>query len=154
MWVTHVDLLSVRYSSTLVIFLQDTFHDNFVVQWHPESLRTMKISISWPRVYLIDWNRSPVSSRMPIKWARFSGLPCYRKVFPPRCTWVSFWKAYNPFKLDVWQMGNSFSGFKIRQCIFLLCFSLCFLAFRFPEHNSQSRWGSWWLWLILIPYVV
>ncbi|RDB23413.1 hypothetical protein Hypma_008938 [Hypsizygus marmoreus] len=34
---------------------RDAFRDNFVVQWHPESLRPMKISPSRPRVYLIDF---------------------------------------------------------------------------------------------------
>ena len=35
--------------------MQDAFHDNFVIQWHPESLRTIKVSISRSRVYLIDF---------------------------------------------------------------------------------------------------
>ncbi|KIM74717.1 hypothetical protein PILCRDRAFT_695592 [Piloderma croceum F 1598] len=34
---------------------RDAFHDNFLVQWHPESMRTMSIPASRPRVYLIDF---------------------------------------------------------------------------------------------------
>ncbi|TFK33785.1 hypothetical protein BDQ12DRAFT_670014, partial [Crucibulum laeve] len=33
----------------------DAFLDNFLIQWNPQSLLTMKISPSRPRVYLIDF---------------------------------------------------------------------------------------------------
>ena len=102
-------------------FLQDAFHDNFVVQWHPESLRTMKISISRPRVYLIDFETAVqfpegcpsierVSVGYPVTEEETYSRPCLPE--------FASGKAYCPFKLDVWQLGNSFSGFKVWQCIF------------------------------------
>ena len=46
---------------------QDAFHDNFVIQWHPGSLRTMRVSISRPRVYLIDFEPQ-YSSQQNVPW--------------------------------------------------------------------------------------
>ena len=100
---------------------QDAFRDNFVIQWHPESLHAMKISFTRPRVYLIDFEvaiqfpaEGPETERVAI------GLPLggsftepegYARRHAPE---FSSGFAYSPFKLDVWQLGISFSNFKVR----------------------------------------
>jgi hypothetical protein len=105
--------------------LQDAFHDNFVIQWHPESLRTMKVSISRPRVYLIDF-KFETAVQFP---AACPLIECVSVGFPveyveeyarPHAPELASGKAYSPFKLDIWQLGSSFSNFKVRHCIFLL----------------------------------
>ena len=104
------------------------------MQWHPESLRTMKVSISRPRVYLIDFETAvqfpagcPSIERVSV------GYPVAEKYARPHAPEFASGKAYCPFKLDVWQLGRSFSDFKVWRCIFLLC---CALAYR--SFASQS----------------
>jgi hypothetical protein len=96
--------------------LQDAFYDNFVVQWHPESLRMMKVSISRPRVYIIDFETAvqfptgcPSIERVSV------GYPVTEKdtYSRPCAPELASGQAYCPFKLDVWQLGISFSGFKV-----------------------------------------
>ncbi|KAF4617628.1 hypothetical protein D9613_006221 [Agrocybe pediades] len=48
-------LEALEFTHAMKIAHRDVFLDNFLVQWHPESLLTMKISPSRPRVYLIDF---------------------------------------------------------------------------------------------------
>ena len=95
-------------------FFQDAFHDNFVIQWHPESLQTMKVSISHPRVYLIDFETAvqfpagcPLTERVSV------GLPFAEKYTRPHAPEFASGNAYDPFKLDVWQLGYSFCKFKV-----------------------------------------
>ena len=45
--------------------------------------------------------------------------------------------GYSPFKVDVWQLGHSFSDFEVWYCIFLLRHSLYLQAFRFSEYLSH-----------------
>jgi len=94
--------------------LQDAFRDNFIIQWHPESLRTMKVSISRPRVYLIDFETAiqfpagcPSSERLLV------GLPMAGDYARPHAPEFASGKAYCPFKLDIWQLGNSLSNFQV-----------------------------------------
>lgn len=106
---------------------QDAFLDNFVVQWHPESLLTMDISPSRPRVYLIDFE---VAVEFPDDWPLnqrvVTGIPLggslidssnYTRPLPRE---VTSGKPYCPFKLDVWQLGTSLSNFKVRYFSFSL----------------------------------
>ena len=133
-------------------FLQDAFHDNFVIQWHPESMRTMKVSKSRPRVYLIDFETAvqfpagcPSIERVSVGYP-VTVLETYARPHAPD---FASGKPYYPFKLDIWQLGDSFSIFKVWPSIFLLCYSLCLLAFRSPEHHSLCRWGPSvydWYW--------
>ena len=121
--------------------LQDAFHDNFVVQWHPESLRTMKVSISRPRVYLIDFETAvqfPVGCSLTERVSVGCPLAEAKNYSRPHAPEFASGKPYCPFKLDVWQLGYSFSDFNVGRCIFLHCFSLCLLAFRFSEHLSHN----------------
>ncbi|KAG5353006.1 hypothetical protein C0989_011154 [Termitomyces sp. Mn162] len=80
---------------------RDAFIDNFVVQWQPESLAAKKISISRPRIYLIDFE---VSVQFPEDCPIENRRQC-----PPE---VESGKPYDPFKLDVWQLASSLHKFK------------------------------------------
>ena len=119
--------------NTLLIF-QDAFHDNFVVQWHPESLRTMKVSISRPRVYLIDFE---TAVQFPAGYSSIErvsvGYPVTGSYGRPCAPELGSGKAYCPFKLDIWQLGFSFSDFKVCHCIFLIRHFLAYWLF-----TSQS----------------
>ncbi|KAG6889432.1 hypothetical protein C0995_001200 [Termitomyces sp. Mi166 len=103
----------------LLQMLEDAFSDNFVVQWHPESLAAKKISISRPRVYLIDFEVAiefpedcPIDKRVcvgPPVGGSFSSPDMYNRQCPPE---VKSGGPYDPFKLDVWQLASSLSKFK------------------------------------------
>ncbi|KAF8806766.1 hypothetical protein BYT27DRAFT_7100370 [Phlegmacium glaucopus] len=106
---------------------RDAFRDNFLIQWHPESLLDMKISPSCSRVYLIDFEVAIefppeciadecVVTGYPIGGS-FSQPEMYSRPHAPE---FASGKAYSPFKLDVWQLGNSFSDFKVgRRLLFI-----------------------------------
>ncbi|KAI0636470.1 hypothetical protein C8Q77DRAFT_1269334 [Trametes polyzona] len=98
---------------------RDAFKDNFLVQWHPESMRVDAYPISRPRVYLNDFetavrflpNVSPeerVCVGLPLG-ASFPDPERYRRPVPPE---VASGEPYDPFKLDVWQFTTSFADFK------------------------------------------
>ncbi|KAI0332648.1 hypothetical protein GY45DRAFT_1369099 [Cubamyces sp. BRFM 1775] len=99
---------------------RDAFKENFLVQWHPESLLAEHIPRSRPRVYLIDFEVAvmfPIST--PPQECRVSGYPIggsfsddieqYCRPVPPE---VTSEEPYDPFKLDVWQLGTSLEDFK------------------------------------------
>jgi hypothetical protein len=54
--------------------------------------------------------------------------------------------AYSPFKLDVWQLGISFSDFKVRHSfyIFALLFS-CLMARSHIRAPFPQLTRSWWV---------
>ena len=96
--------------------MQDAFHDNFVIQWHPESMRTMKVSISRPRVYLIDFDTAvqfpagcPSIERVSVGHP-VTVLETYARPHAPE---FASGNPYCPFKLDIWQLGDSFSNFEV-----------------------------------------
>ena len=94
----------------------------------------MKISISRPRVYLIDFETAVQFSAGCSSIERVSvGYPVTENYSRPCAPELASGKAYNPFKLDVWQLGNSFSGFKVRQCIF---FTVILFAYRLSVSQS------------------
>ncbi|CAL1711514.1 unnamed protein product [Somion occarium] len=94
---------------------RDMFLSNILIQWHPESLRTMTVPISRPRVYIIDFEFAvefppdcPAEDRVSVgyplcKWYPSTG---YSRPAPPE---VECGKPYCPFKLDVWQLGVVFT---------------------------------------------
>ena len=101
----------------------------------------MKVPITRPRVYLIDFETAvqfpegcPLSERVSI------GLPVEGEQYSrPLAPEFASGKAYNPFKLDVWQLGYSLSKFKVWDFYILyLVILLCLLAFRFSEHHSLN----------------
>ena len=81
----------------------------------------MKISFSRPRVYLIDFEvaiqfpaQCPESERVSMGFplgGSFTELEDYARRHAPE---FASGIAYSPFKLDVWQLGISFSDFKVR----------------------------------------
>ncbi|KAJ3991170.1 hypothetical protein F5050DRAFT_1681244 [Lentinula boryana] len=106
---------------------RDTFGDNFVIQWLPESLRAGQIPVLRPQVQLIDFEMAvqfPPDTSMedcicyglPQEGTSYSTLQ-YEQPFP-------FYHAqdtdsqygvhpYNAFDLDVWQLCNSFAGLEV-----------------------------------------
>ncbi|KAG6889430.1 hypothetical protein C0995_001198 [Termitomyces sp. Mi166 len=103
----------------LLQMLEDAFSDNFIVQWHPESLAAKKISTSRPRVYLIDFEVAiqfpedcPAEQRVCVGLPLGGSFPSpemYNRQCPPE---VESGKPYDPFKLDVWQLASSLHKFK------------------------------------------
>lgn len=102
----------------LTLDLQDTFKDNFLVQWHPETMQTNFFPVTRPRVYLHDFE---TAIRFPPDLAAEDcvcvGVPIdpsladrYRCPAPPE---VHTGKPYDPYKLDVWQLSTSFADFKV-----------------------------------------
>ena len=98
----------------------------------------MKISFTRPRVYLIDFEvaiqfpaECPETERVsmgPPLGGSFTEPEQYARPHAPE---FASGIAYSPFKLDVWQLGISFSDFKVRHSfyifvIFLLNASLAF----------------------------
>lgn len=91
-----------------------------MIQWFPESLAAKAVSVSRPRVYLIDFEVAvefphdcPADQRVCV------GIPLdgsltepekYTRQCPPE---LEFDKPYDPFKLDVWQLGASFTDFSV-----------------------------------------
>ncbi|KAK7440998.1 hypothetical protein VKT23_016779 [Stygiomarasmius scandens] len=98
-------------------FVQDVFLDNFLVQWQPESLLSADTFTSRPRVYLIDFEAAVQLPREgPSELRLCRGLPVggsyiepssYTRPSPPD---VEAGEAYDPFKLDVWQLGFALSS--------------------------------------------
>ncbi|KAI0757694.1 hypothetical protein C8Q80DRAFT_1134923 [Daedaleopsis nitida] len=94
---------------------RDAFRDNFLVQWQPDTLKSGTIAVQRPRVYLHDFESAvqfpkdcPVDKRVLV------GTPCgswesYGRQSPPE---VLSGAPYNPFKVDVWQLGFSLSDMK------------------------------------------
>ena len=109
------------------------FRDNFVVQWHPESLGTMKVSFTRPRIYLFDFEvavqfpaECPETERVSTGLPLGGSFPMEpEKYSRPHAPEFASGISYSPFKLDVWQLGISFSNFKVRHSfyIFALLFS-------------------------------
>ena len=130
---------------------QDAFRDNFVIQWHPESLRTMKISFTRPRVFLIDFEvaiqfpaECPETERLSIGLPLGGSFTYPEKYGRPHAPECAPGMAYSPFKLDIWQLGISFSNFKVRHSfhIFVLLFS-CLMHrshFRAPFPQLTRSW--------------
>ncbi|KAF8958033.1 hypothetical protein BDZ97DRAFT_1906622 [Flammula alnicola] len=104
---------------SLNIAHRDTFRDNFVIQWFPESLHIKKISPSRPRVYLIDFERAgSFPEDLPHEECLSTGYPLcgslptvgdYGRPFAPE---LVSGKPYSPFKSDLWQLGRSLADFR------------------------------------------
>ena len=103
----------------------------------------MKISFTRPRVYLIDFEvaiqfsaECPEAERVsigpPLGGSFTTKLENYARRHAPE---FASGIAYCPFKLDVWQLGNSFSDFKVRNSfyIFVLLFSYSILHLPFQS---------------------
>ncbi|KAI0707962.1 hypothetical protein C8Q76DRAFT_628598, partial [Earliella scabrosa] len=96
---------------------RDVFKDNFLAQWLPESLSLKHLAPAYPRVYLNDFEVAVYfPPDIPDAERRCVGPPVggsfpdrYGRPTPPE---VQCGSPYDPFKLDVWQLGTTFSDFK------------------------------------------
>ncbi|TRM63884.1 hypothetical protein BD626DRAFT_568499 [Schizophyllum amplum] len=111
-------LEALAYIHSLGIAHRDAFKYNFLMQWHPESLLTGSVAVSRPRVYLIDFEVAVEFSGDSVPSERVCiGPPCIGSLsdptrysapcIPEMCTG----EPYDPFKLDVWQLGTSLLDF-------------------------------------------
>ena len=97
----------------------------------------MKVPISCPWVYLIDFETAvqfpavcPSIERVLVGLP-VAGAETYARSHAPE---FASGEAYCPFKLDdIWQLGSSFSGFKVWQYIYTLLFFCLLIAFRFQS---------------------
>jgi hypothetical protein len=81
---------------------------NFLIQWHPESMLTMEIAPSRPRVYLIDFEVAiEFPPERPVDECLITGYPLggsftditrYTRAHAPEC---ASGEPYSPFKLSL-----------------------------------------------------
>ncbi|KAF9266493.1 hypothetical protein L218DRAFT_896562 [Marasmius fiardii PR-910] len=92
---------------------RDAFFDNFLIQWRPQSIRSNRIPSSRPRVYLIDFETAicfPEDSAYEDCTCIGPPFGTMHRYTRPTLREVAEGKPYNPFNLDVWQLGF-FIGF-------------------------------------------
>lgn len=105
---------------------QDLFSTNFLVDWQPESLLSMEVAISKPRVYIIDFEFAiEFSPNCPVEDRVCTGYPLARwypqeEYLRPYPDELDEDKPWCPFKLDLWQLAYTFTH-RIEVCIFYLC---------------------------------
>ncbi|KAF9560874.1 hypothetical protein CPC08DRAFT_689508 [Agrocybe pediades] len=112
-------LEALEFIHSLNIAHRDAWLDNFLVQWHPESMLKKDISPSRPRVYLIDFE---VAVQFPSEYTEeqclLRGLPLggsfpdakdYGRSIAPEC---ETGELHSPFKLDIWQLGTALEHFR------------------------------------------
>ncbi|KAI0658780.1 hypothetical protein C8Q70DRAFT_161365 [Cubamyces menziesii] len=116
-----VDMLLQCLEALLFIHSAKIAHrDNFLVQWHPESLLIGYPSSSRPRVYLTDFETAmKFPNGTPAAECLASGIPMgssfpedvsrYKRPVTPD---MGAGQQYDPFKLDVWQLAMSFKNFQ------------------------------------------
>jgi len=105
-------LEAIAFVHALGIVHRDLCKANYVIQWHPESLVTMRVPLSRPRALLTDFETAhEFPSDLPPEQRLLSGLPLvgYVRPVPPEMTCG---KSYDPFKADIWQLAESFSDFR------------------------------------------
>ena len=98
--------------------MKDAFRSNFLVQWHPESLLAGTVSASKPRVYIIDFELAvQFPAECPSGERLCTGVPCGGSMTDPTAycrpripEMLAEDIPYDPFKLDVWQIGSDFSS--------------------------------------------
>ncbi|OSD08291.1 hypothetical protein PYCCODRAFT_1400633 [Trametes coccinea BRFM310] len=99
---------------------RDAFKDNFLIQWHPESLRAGHSPHSLPRVYLTDFEvaikfpdeatyEECVASGIPTGGSFPDDTAGYKRPVPPE---MGSGEPYNALKMDIWQLAKSFEDFK------------------------------------------
>ena len=111
----------------------------------------MKMPVSRPRVYLIDFEvavefppECPAVERFSTGYplgGSFHKPEMYSRPLAPEMT---AGEPYNPFKLDVWQLGCSFSDFKVCQyhCVFHSRFSLVLSAFNYLRRFADDHYSD------------
>ncbi|KAL1741436.1 hypothetical protein HDZ31DRAFT_66940 [Schizophyllum fasciatum] len=111
-------LEGLAFIHDLGIAHRDAVKNNFVVQYYPESLRMRTVSLHTPRVYLIDFETAiqfpegcPVDERVCTGFPLGGSVADVHTYGRPVIPEMRTGEPYNPFKLDVWQLGNSFIDF-------------------------------------------
>ena len=92
---------------------QDLCKNNYLVQWHPESLATMRVPLSRPRVFITDFEMArefPLDAAPNDRLLVGPPLEGYQRPLAPE---VASGLPYDPFKNDIWQLAESFSDFKV-----------------------------------------
>ncbi|THU93588.1 hypothetical protein K435DRAFT_903331, partial [Dendrothele bispora CBS 962.96] len=99
---------------------RDAFHDNFLIQYQPESLLSNRVSCSRPRIYLIDFEVAVEFPPTCVPEDRFcQGIPsggsfgAVKEDYSRSCpndVWNE--ERYDPFKLDVWQLAAGLDEYK------------------------------------------
>ncbi|KAH9830782.1 kinase-like domain-containing protein [Rhodofomes roseus] len=105
-------LEAIVFVHGLGIVHRDLCKSNYLVQWHPESLSTMRVPLCRPRAFLTDFETAhEFPPDMPTEERLLSGLPVedYQRPVPPE---MDSGALYDPFKADVWQFAESFSDVK------------------------------------------
>ncbi|EPT04427.1 hypothetical protein FOMPIDRAFT_1028156 [Fomitopsis schrenkii] len=105
-------LEAIAFVHDLGIVHRDLCKHNYLVQWHPESLSTMQVPLTRPRVFLTDFEMAfEFPSDISPGQRLLTGLPAegYRRPVAPE---VASGLPYDPFKSDIWQFAESLSDFK------------------------------------------
>ncbi|OSD08290.1 hypothetical protein PYCCODRAFT_1356638, partial [Trametes coccinea BRFM310] len=112
-------LESLAYLHSIGVAHRDAFRDNFLVQWHPESMSPTQLTVTRPRVILNDFETAvrfdedvPSAQRVCIGLPLSDSFPDAARYTRPVPAEVASGQPYCPFKLDVWQFAQSFSNFK------------------------------------------
>jgi hypothetical protein len=92
---------------------QDLFLDNFLLDWHPQSLRSKRNSR--PRVYIIDFETAvDFDADAKLEDCQITGSPFPKDVYVrPLAPELDGDSPYCPFMLDIWQFGDGFRCFKV-----------------------------------------
>ncbi|KAI0366048.1 hypothetical protein BV20DRAFT_1026949 [Pilatotrama ljubarskyi] len=98
---------------------RDAFKDNFLVQWFPESMASDQLTVSRPRVFLNDFETAvrfpddvPPHARTCVGLPLCPTFPSPERYFRNLAAELTTEQPYDPFKLDVWQFGDSFYDFR------------------------------------------
>ncbi|KAL7283814.1 hypothetical protein ACG7TL_003254 [Trametes sanguinea] len=101
-------LEALAFIHSLGIAHRDADKSNFMLQWYPESLATMHVPLTRPRVYLHDFEFA-VDFCNPDATTELGPMEgCIRNLAPE----VYSGTLYDPFKADIWLFGDSFATFQ------------------------------------------
>ncbi|KAI0757695.1 kinase-like domain-containing protein [Daedaleopsis nitida] len=117
---------------------RDAFKDNFLVEWHPESLSaTPSAAVERPRVYLHDFEAAvQFPEGTPDENQVLTGIPMagiwddYARPSPPE---VLSGLPYDPYKVDVWQLGSSLSDIEMT----IVAIDELFIAMAEPDPSKR-----------------
>ncbi|KAI0360358.1 kinase-like protein, partial [Trametes cingulata] len=111
-------LEALAYLHNMGIAHRDAFRDNFLVQWFPSSLSANATlpPASRPRVFINDFETTvyfdedvPPAARTCVGLPLCATFPTPDRYFRNHAPELGSGEPYDPFKLDVWQLGDSLS---------------------------------------------